>query len=112
MRDHLGKMEMTAFLTRERFSNTLVPIKAMDLPKRIAKMTFSTQIAQDTHQKRLGDWLGNMMDAKKKLPSHCKGFINLFSEVQEAGTTLPPNDNTIIRSSLQQTLYLRRHGLT
>ena len=83
-------MEMTAFLTRERFSNTLVPIKAIDLPKRIAKTMFSTQITQDAHRKRLGNWLSNMMDAKKKLPLHCRGFINLFSEVQEAGVTLSP----------------------
>ena len=83
-------MEMTAFLTRERFSNTLVPIEAIDLPKRIAKTMFSTWIAQDAHRKRLGKWLGDMMDAKKKLPSHCRGFIDLFSEVQEAGAALPP----------------------
>ena len=83
-------MEMTAFLMRERLSNTLVPIEAIDLPRRIAKTTFSTQIAQDAHHKKLGEWLGDMMDAKKKLPSHCRGFINLFSEVQEAGATLPP----------------------
>ena len=75
---------------REKFSNTLVPIEAIDLPKRIAKMTFLTWIAQDAHRKRLGNWLGNMMDAKKKLPSHCRGFIDLFSEVQEAGAMLPP----------------------
>ena len=41
-RGHLGKMEMMAFLLREKFSNTLVPIKAIDLPKRITKMMFST----------------------------------------------------------------------
>ena len=75
---------------REKFSNTLVPIKAIDLPKRIVKTTFSTRITQDAHWKRLGDWLGDMMDAKKKLPLHCRGFIDLFSEVQEAGATLPP----------------------
>ena len=83
-------MEMMAFLTRERFSNTLVPIEAIDVPKRIMKMTFSTWITQDAHQKRLGDWLSDMMDTKKKLPSHCQGFIDLFSEVQEAGAMLPP----------------------
>ena len=81
---------MMVFLTREKFSNTLVPIEAIDLPKRITKMMFLTRIAQDAHQKRLGDWLGNMMDTKKKLPSHCRGFIDLFSEVQEAGAMLPP----------------------
>ena len=81
---------MTEFLTWEQFFNTLVPIKAIDIPKRIMKMMFSTRIAQDAHQKRLGNWLGDMMDAKKKLPSHCRGFIDLFSEVQEAGAVLPP----------------------
>ena len=90
-----------------------MPIEAIDLPKRIAKTTFLTWIAQDTHQKRLGNWLGDMMDTKKKLPLHCRGFIDLFSEVQEAGVMLPPpNDNMIIGSNLQQTSYLRRCGLT
>ena len=68
----------------------LVPIKTIDLPRRITKTTFLTRIAQDAHWKRLDDWLGDMMDAKKKLPLHCRGFIDLFSEVQEVGAMLPP----------------------
>jgi hypothetical protein len=30
---HIEKMEMSAFLTRKKYSNLLVPIKAMVIPK-------------------------------------------------------------------------------
>ena len=75
---------------REKFSNTLVPIEAIDVPKRIAKMTFSTWIIQDAHWKKVDGWLSKMLDAKKQFPLHCKSSIDLFSDVQGAGAMLPP----------------------